>query len=265
MKTIALNIETGANRAMLTDLPDPEVKLGNTKDPTKIEAKLREAKEKQLPRMALDPFYGQVICCSLAVRKPEGVKCATAFSAIHGEQTVIEWVWKKLTESPCRLVTFNGSGFDLPYLVARSIINDIPFPHFETSKYRVADPASAHCDVMYALHALHDSNALNLPRKLSLYARLLLGEEFPYAEVDQSQFANLQDQLAVTDGRITAGNELHDTIKGLCEWNTTTTLLLHERMFRLGHIGQPKSERCSPAAPDDTNTGELSHARRKTA
>ena len=54
MQRLALNIETAVNKHRLHLLPEPEVALGNLKDPYKIEEKIAETKRKQLEMLAID-------------------------------------------------------------------------------------------------------------------------------------------------------------------------------------------------------------------
>ena len=53
---IAFDIETIRNEEMIQHLPMPDVKTGNLKDLNKINAKVQEAKEQQIERMALSPI-----------------------------------------------------------------------------------------------------------------------------------------------------------------------------------------------------------------
>lgn len=225
MKTLSLNIETAGIPELLNQLPEPTVALGNTKDPALIQKKKDEARGKQLTRMALDPLFGRVLCATLAVRKPgeNGVageiKAVTAFSADHGEPKLLAWIWKQLVgtadDAQVRLVTFNGAEFDIPFLLMRSLVHHVPCPHIVTNKYKVLDPHESHCDVMRVLQELH-GDRLGLTRNLSFYVRQLLGEDWPYADLDQTKLAEAP----------------RDTAKALCEWNATRTLALHELLIQ---------------------------------
>jgi DNA polymerase elongation subunit (family B) len=229
VKTIALNIETAANPALLEALPELDVKVGNTKDPAKIAEKKEEARLKQLSHMALDPFLGQVLCVSLATRKlsadgqTSNLKVATAIAIDHSEPSLLEWTWKHLAgkpDEPVQVVTFNGVGFDLSFLQIRSLCQHIDCAHVECNKYKVQDPNGSHCDLMVLLHELHNS-VRTTPRTLSFYVAELLHEPWPHKDIDQTQLGT----LLKTEG----GPE---TIKALCEWNVTRTLMLHELIRR---------------------------------
>lgn len=221
MKTIALNIETCPCEELVNTLPEPEVKLGNVKKPELIKERMDEAIARARERMALDPFYGRLLCITMATRKPDGIKVATQRVLNTAEEpAALPKVWKLLrgTESePVRVVTFNGAEFDIPFLQARSIAHGVEFPTIERSPYRTTsfNGDSRHFDVMQFLHQLCPSNPMGLPRTLPVFAKLLLRRDFPfanpYAKFDQSNLA-----------------EVIDVAAQLCEWNCRATLDLFE-------------------------------------
>jgi len=224
MKAVALNIETEGNPDMLDIIPEPDIKLGNTKDPEKIRIRQEEARQKTISHLALDPYFGRVLCATLAIRKAEadgaiGLKTVTVFAADHTERDLIDWIWKHLAgtaSEAVRLITFNGSGFDIPFLQIRSLLNKIVAPMITVNRYHTMDPAGGHFDAMTFLHGTNDNNPMGLSRTLAFYAKQILGENFPYGDIDQSQLGE----------RLRAGDR--NTIKDLCEWNATRTLLLYE-------------------------------------
>lgn len=119
---IAFDIETIPNAGMIDRLPAIEVKAGNLKDPAKIAEKEAAAKAEQIDKMALSPLYGRVcawvsqsdkICNSLCC------DCITADSDAE-ETRVIENAFKALSGS--RVITYNGNGFDLPFLYRRAVL-----------------------------------------------------------------------------------------------------------------------------------------------
>lgn len=125
---ITFDIETIPNAAMIPFLPVPEVKTGNLKDPQKIAEKLEEAKAEQLERMALSPLYGRV-CAFVAVEDEEAVhkECVAADSDAE-EIRVIEAIFK--TFSGNRVITYNGTGFDLPFVYRRAVLLGIDIREF---------------------------------------------------------------------------------------------------------------------------------------
>ena len=225
---MALNIETGANLDMVDSLPPPDVKYGNTKDPLKRATKEAEAAASQRTKMALDPHFGVVLCVGLASYSSEQrVESAVRFTSDPGEDGIavgerglLQRAWKLIGKID-RLVTFNGSGFDIPFMLRRSAILGVkPDVHIETNKYRVQKlSAPGHTDLMHVLHETETGPGLGVPRTLSFYVKQFLGEEWPSADVDQSQLAEL---LTQEGGR--------QQIEELCSWNVRQTLLLDRRL-----------------------------------
>ncbi len=75
--------------------------------------------------MALRPEFGHVICIGMGHdgrgRGELETKALTA-SAVEDERRILEEFWDKVRSSrDWRFVTYNGLGFDLPYLIRRSI------------------------------------------------------------------------------------------------------------------------------------------------
>ena len=60
----ALDVETIPNMDIVADMPEPEVKTGNLKDPEKIAEKVKQARKKAEDRMALSPLTGRVAAFS---------------------------------------------------------------------------------------------------------------------------------------------------------------------------------------------------------
>lgn len=117
---IAFDIETIPNRSMIERMPEPEIKTGNLKDPAKIAEKIAEAKAEQIGRMALSPLYGRV--CAWVGAEDEN---AMSFDCIREESDaeearVIELVFTIIAGK--RVVTYNGNGFDLPFVYRRAVM-----------------------------------------------------------------------------------------------------------------------------------------------
>jgi DNA polymerase elongation subunit (family B) len=75
--------------------------------------------------MALRPEFGHVICIGMGHdgrgRGELETKALTA-GAVEAERRILEEFWDKVRSSrDWRFVTYNGLGFDLPYLIRRSI------------------------------------------------------------------------------------------------------------------------------------------------
>lgn len=235
MRFLALNIETMADSEKANRMPEPDVKLGNLKDEAKIAAKIQKVKLEQRQKMALDPTFGRVLCATFAFRPEEegsteenqilgDIKSVTiAVDKKVSEKKLIEWIWKQVVDKGLPLATFNGAGFDIPYLARRSLLNRIRIPVIDCKKYSVADPRNqSHFDVMQYFHqgevGFGMSNPLNLNRTLGYYAEQVLDEAFPYADFDQSTFGDHFE------------NGDTEMAEGICEWNTEKTLLLAEHI-----------------------------------
>ena len=125
----SLDIETIPNSSMVDKLPEPDLKLGNVKDPEKIAAKEAEAKQKQIESMALNPFYGRV--CSYATAGDfDSVRCIGADDD-EEEKILIECILNDLSNSTTEnvtVITWNGNSFDLPFVYKRAMILGVNLP-----------------------------------------------------------------------------------------------------------------------------------------
>ena len=119
---VALDIETIGNPEAVAMMPDPDVKLGNTKDPAKIAEKLAEAKAAQSDKAAIDPLTARV--ATYAVVDTDGNEYVESIAAINdaGERALIQSIFSVLSNDGVRLVTYNGIGFDLPMIYKRALI-----------------------------------------------------------------------------------------------------------------------------------------------
>ena len=117
---IAFDIETVPNSVMIERMPEPEIKTGNLKDPAKIAEKVAEAKAEQVGRMALSPLYGRV-CAFVAMEDENAVSRECLEAETDAEEVrVIEAVFRAFPGK--RVVTYNGNGFDLPFVYRRAVM-----------------------------------------------------------------------------------------------------------------------------------------------
>jgi len=106
---------------MISKLPEPDVKYGNTKDPDKRAAKLAEAKVDQVKKMALSPLYGRV--CSVATMVDDVSSCVIDnVDSDEKERALLETVADKIFKSPLPICTWNGMNFDIPFFYKRALI-----------------------------------------------------------------------------------------------------------------------------------------------
>lgn len=137
MSWYALDIETIPNNDMIGSMPEPDVAYGNTKDDDKRAAKLAEAIEKQRRDMALSPLYGRVCSFAIASRMSDengdisdSIVCEVA--AVDGdhvtddtERALLKRLFDRLRSTPthsAKLLTWNGTNFDLPFVYRRAIM-----------------------------------------------------------------------------------------------------------------------------------------------
>jgi len=212
---LAIDIETEANPDLIASIPEPEVAAGNLKDPFKIAEKQAQARIDQVAKMALDPHYG------FACQEKAGT--LSSFHVMRGdpgcetEADMIGQAWGIITEHAGGYATFNGSAFDLPYMVRRSMLLGVGVVKLPCGKYQTADCKAEHLDV-YNLLANGDSNPLRLPRTLAYFAKSLLGRTCPHANVDHATLGQL----------FASGQAGRKVVAEINQWDAESTLLLAE-------------------------------------
>lgn len=120
-KYLAFDIETIPDRSKIFQLPPVEIKTGNIKDPEKIKAKEDQARAEQVERMALDPLFGR-ICCAVFYDGDKTTKLVMEKASDDAERALLESITEILFKTDKILVTWNGNGFDLPFLYKRMMI-----------------------------------------------------------------------------------------------------------------------------------------------
>lgn len=176
------DIETQAAAEALAFMPTPEAP-GNLKDPAKIAAAIEEKKQEQIDRAALDPDYGKLLSIGYAYHEDDDV-----IVKIADEVTLLECFWEAFVACNGRAVGYNIIGFDLPYLMRRSLAMKVNVPIVPfLAKYRT-EPVT---DLMGILYNWDRAKSLKLVAKL--YGLEVLAEG-----VDGSQVSTLKpDQLAL--------------------------------------------------------------------
>jgi predicted PolB exonuclease-like 3'-5' exonuclease len=125
---VYFDIETGpAENA--TDFEPQFEAPKNIKDPAKIEAALAEKRADWLDRLALSAVTGQVLAVGMVIGDGEITTLAS-----DDERTLLLQLWMDLHNLPSqgdhRLVGWNLTGFDLPFLLRRSWVHNIPVPEW---------------------------------------------------------------------------------------------------------------------------------------
>lgn len=223
---LAFDIETAVDEHAAKDVPPPEVAVGNIRDPAKIRDKQDEARRKQRDRLALEPHFARVIAIGLAwhtinevvetgrkeltdeistrahllFMEPDALDMGPSEQNNH-EFMLLSHFWTRVQNFP-GILTFNGAGFDLPFLMRRSLLLGVDPVRFEINKYRVIERQCNHIDIMQLLHAWEPgfggSSPAGIARTLDFYAKALMGLD-PPPYVDK---ANLLD--LVRDDRVNA-------------------------------------------------------------
>jgi len=211
----AFDIETIPDMSKLHLLPPVEASKA-LKDPAKIAADIAEKREKQVDKMGLDPLTARVFCYAFANDKYSAANILADLND-DTEREMVQGIMKVLGKEDMRLVTFNGIGFDLPFVYKRAIILGVSPANFG------APPLSAwtrrySCDCHYDLMKLWCQWESGSYVGLDVLAGALLCEG--KAEID---FADFPDLVKTDEGR--------DKIKAYCAKDTMLTWALFERML----------------------------------
>lgn len=150
MKILCADIETIPNQSLPTEcLPqfcEADVKLGNTKDPAKVEEKIAEERKKWSERinktMSLNPAFAQ-LCTFVGIiydTTSEEIIKEGAYQLRDDDKDddldIVSNAWDFIHSAyreRIPLVTFNGILFDLSILFFRAIAQDVPI---DTLMYR---------------------------------------------------------------------------------------------------------------------------------
>ena len=212
----ALDIETIPNPDTFHLMPEVEAKK-NLKDPAKIAADIADKKAAQHDKAALDPLTGRV--CAIAYvglidgKEVEHVDVIDA-ATDEAETIITQSAMKMLGKPESRIITWNGIGFDLPYIYKRAMVLGINPANFD------APPLTAwtkrysnerHYDLMQIWGAWKDMI------KLDTVAGLVLGDK--KIEIDFATFAAL---IETQEGRAKLGE--------YCLQDTRLTWRLFDRM-----------------------------------
>jgi len=212
---LAIDIETEANPDLIASIPEPEVAVGNLKDPIKIAEKQAQARIDQVAKMALDPHYGRILSIGLARTEPTTIMRGEQ-NPEASEQDILIRAWEIIGNHAGGYATFNGSIFDIPFMVRRSMLLGVPVVKLPCGKYQTADCKAEHLDV-YNLLANGDSNPLRLPRTLAYFAKSLLNRVCPH-DVDHAALGQL----------FASGPDGRQVVAEINQWDAESTLLLAE-------------------------------------
>ncbi len=162
MKILAIDTETIPNQSLPENFGfDPDtVKVGNMKDPAKIQVKLDEAKEKHSKTMSLDPAMCQLCTfCGITYDTEthkiiNEVTLQVVEADKHDDLELVSTGWNTILmahQERMPIISFNGIQFDLPVMLFRAIAQDVPVSpityKYLTQKYN----NKHHYDVMQIL------------------------------------------------------------------------------------------------------------------
>lgn len=208
-KIYAIDIETFTQGKRANEYTDSkDYKLGNVKDPDKVQAKLQEKREEARRKHALHWFTGKII--SVALVDVMGDEAETCISG-HDEKEILHELALCLNK-PCKLVGKSSEMFDFAFIRGRYMANNIEIPRVFKQANKQFD-----CDKFFAWSAqssqrgsLADyAHGLGLDGKTmkgsdvhDLYEKIMMTEM-----VDKVETANLWQELIdynLQDARIVA-------------------------------------------------------------
>ena len=185
----AFDIETMPNLDVIELLPEPALKLGNIKDPAKIEQKRELAKREQIERMALNPLFGRIICAAFYNGKKAAGHIIPKLND-EMETKLIEWIFRHFQDGD-RIMTWNGKGFDFDFLFKRAMILGIDIRAFDLPPITayIKRNSDIHIDLMV------EWDWRNF-MKLDTVAKILLGEG-----KDDIDFKDFPELMTTKSGR----------------------------------------------------------------
>jgi len=163
------DIETLANPENCALMPEPVIEApSNYKDPEKISQYIAEkteaAKSSAIEKAALDPDYGKILSIGYATSPDGPIKVLIAGEIyfaeldpngsarteyVFTEQDLITEFWKALAFCNGNAVGYNILGFDIPYIMRRSMALGIKVPFIPNlAKFRT-DPITDLMAIIY--------------------------------------------------------------------------------------------------------------------
>jgi hypothetical protein len=126
IQRLFIDIETVANPDMVALLPEPKAP-STYKDPEKIAAYVAEKKVQQLAEAALDPDTGRVAAVGIMGTLDLAPQAYLAQGDVS-ERRLLTWAWGMMARSNGNLVGYNLLGFDIPFMLRRSMALGIKPP-----------------------------------------------------------------------------------------------------------------------------------------
>lgn len=124
MKRLYLDIETGPLNPFLLAKVMPEFEApGNLKDPEKIKAAIEQKRKGWTESAALRATTGEVVAVTTAEDEADPVML------VGDEATLVAGIVDRLAAAIAsneQIYTWNGSGFDLPFICQRAAVHGVP-------------------------------------------------------------------------------------------------------------------------------------------
>jgi len=171
---IVVDIETIPNMDVVDLIPEPKAH-GAIKDPVKIAADIEKKKAEAVDKMGLDPNFARICVIGYAQRIDGEITTSDYHlkeATDEAERELLAAFWEK-AKMHGKIVTFNGAGFDIPFLMRRSWLLGVkPTRTFETVAWKCATGESNHIDVRLVL----SGGDMKAKGSMDLYGKLKLGQ-----------------------------------------------------------------------------------------
>ena len=210
------DIETIPNMDVVDLIPEPKAH-GAIKDSVKIAADIEKKKAEAVGKMGLDPNFGRICVIGYAERVDGEISTSDHHlweATDKAERELLAAFWEK-AKMHARIGTFNGAGFDIPFIMRRSWLLGVkPTRTFETVAWKCATGEANHVDIRLVLSG-GDAKAKGT---MDLYGKLKLGHGKTNG-MDGSQVWEYWQA------------ERMDEIRDYCKDDCATTLELLESLY----------------------------------
>lgn len=177
---LVFDIETIPDQTLPNELAPQfdrsQVKTGNTKQAHLLEDIYNKAEDAfydgQSKRMSTNPMYCQIVAVSWASTKSEAQAIA-AMNAGDEEEAILTTLWSeiaKMVREDGIIVTFNGTTFDLPAIIRRSMLLDITVDRTVLGRL-TSNRSNNFLDLMYVLGAKSPFSSKIEAHSLEYYCR----------------------------------------------------------------------------------------------
>lgn len=195
-KRLFFDIETAINPDAIDLMPEPAAPA-NLKDPEKIAAAIEEKRREMIEKAALDADFGRILSIGYSTGDGDGIHVMVnedvypdTFPYNRSEEQMLKAFWDRFKECNGACVGYNILGFDLPYLMRRSMALGIKLPFIPNlAKFRT-EPIT---DLMMILYNWGSDKYKSLKQVAKLY-----GIENGAPGVDGSTVAKLDPDQLIT-------------------------------------------------------------------